>query len=263
MNRFIQNIILTLLIFLLCFSQTMEAKEIYHWNFKPASNNKPADTEPYYKQILEKHDGFFIGDTDEKVLYLTFDNGYENGYTEEMLDILKEKKVPATFFVTGHYLRSAPDLVKRMADEGHIVGNHSWNHPSLPALSDEKITKELNSVKKEYQRITGDKNMNYLRPPQGTFNENSIKKARELGYLHVFWSFAYVDWETNSQKGKQYAYDSIMKRIHPGAVMLLHTVSSDNSAALGEVIDECRKQGYRFGSIDEIASEKALENITP
>ncbi|RSL32531.1 delta-lactam-biosynthetic de-N-acetylase [Salibacterium salarium] len=250
-----------ILITVFCFSIGMNevnGEEVYKWNFKPSENNEPSDTEPEYKELLEKYDGLFIGDPEKKDVYLTFDNGYENGYTEDILDVLKEKQIPAAFFVTGHYLESASDTVKRMVKEGHTVGNHSWNHPSLPEISDKKIEEELGSVKEEFQELTGEKDMLYLRPPQGTFNESSLAKTRELGYINVFWSFAYVDWETSHQKGAEHAYQRIMKRIHPGAVMLLHSVSEDNAKALEKVIDEAQKQGYTFKNLDDLVLDTEL-----
>lgn len=244
---------------LLFSTQVGFAKEVYHWSFKPNNNHEPADTEKEYKDLLDRYSGFYIGDTSHKTLYLTFDNGYENGYTKDVLDVLKEKDVPAAFFVTGHYLNSAPGLVKRMVEEGHIVGNHSWNHPSLPEISDEELKEELEKVKEKFTQLTGETDMHYLRPPRGTFNERSLQKTEELGYVNVFWSFAYNDWETNKQKGADYAYNRIMERIHPGAVLLLHSVSKDNAEALGRVIDECRRQGYTFKSLDELIFENWLK----
>ncbi|SFF02074.1 delta-lactam-biosynthetic de-N-acetylase [Alteribacillus iranensis] len=234
-------------------------EEVYDWNFKPMPDNEPSDTEKTYKVLLDKYGGLFIGNSKKKTLYLTFDNGYENGYTEKILDVLKEKDVPATFFVTGHYLNSAPDLVKRMATEGHIVGNHSWHHPSLPEKSKETIKKELDAVKNKYKELTGKEDMYYLRPPQGKFNERSLAVTQDLGYINVFWSFAYMDWDTSNQLGEKAAFHSIMKRIHPGAIMLLHSVSKDNANVLGKVIDECRKQGYTFKSLDELIYEDWME----
>ncbi|WP_232735841.1 delta-lactam-biosynthetic de-N-acetylase [Alteribacter populi] len=227
--------------------------QVYHWNFKPKENNEPPTTEPHYEELLTKYGGFYLGDTSEKEVFLTFDNGYENGYTRKVLDVLEEKEVPAAFFVTGHYLNEEKELIKRMVDEGHIVGNHSFHHPSLPEVNNERMEKELTSVKELYTEITGDKIMNYLRPPRGTFSEKSLALTEELGYTNVFWSFAYVDWEINKQKGWKYAYDSIMRRVHPGAIMLLHSVSSDNAEALPKVIDDLRSQGYEFKSLDEIS----------
>ena len=195
---------------------------------------------------------FIKADPTKKEIYLTFDNGYENGFTEKVLDVLNKEQVPAAFFVTGHYLESAPDLVKRMAKEGHIVGNHSWTHPDLTRVSDERILEELEKVRKKTEELTGNKTMKYLRPPRGIFSERTMAIAKKQGYTHVFWSLAYVDWKTDQQKGAQYAYDNIMKQIHPGAVILLHTVSKDNADALERVIQDLKKQGYTFKSLDDL-----------
>lgn len=224
----------------------------YDWYFKPSQNNQPATTEPHYKSLLEKYGGYFIGNSEEKELYLTFDNGYENGYTAKILDVLKEKEVPAAFFVTGHYLKTSPELIDRMVKEGHIVGNHSFNHPSLVEVDDATLKEELDSVKAKFTEMTGIQEMKYLRPPRGIFSERTLALSEELGYTNVFWSFAYMDWDVNNQKGAQYAYDSIMKRIHPGAIMLLHSISKDNAEALGRVIDDLKTQGYVFKSLDEL-----------
>lgn len=232
----------------------------YHWSFKPAKNGQPATTEPHFIELLDRYGGFYIGDTTKKELYLTFDNGYENGYTEKVLDVLKEKNVPAAFFVTGHYLKTAPELVKRMVNEGHIVGNHTWSHPNLAQVSEEKLKEELEKVKQTFAEITGNKDMKYLRPPRGIFSEKSLALSEKEGYVNVFWSLAYKDWEIDKQKGADYAYNEIMKRIHPGAVLLLHSVSRDNAEALGRVIDECRKRGYTFKSLDDLLMEKMLDD---
>ena len=232
--------------------------DVLHWSFKPAKNHEPVTTEPEFIKLLDEAGGYFIGDTERKVLYLTFDNGYENGYTEKVLDVLREKKVPATFFVTGHYLDSAPDLVKRMVNEGHIVGNHSWHHPSLPAVDGERLSRELLKVKKRFAELTGIEYMNYLRPPRGEFSERSLELSEAEGYINVFWSLAYADWDVNKQKGADYAYNKIMDRIHPGAIMLLHSVSSDNAEALPRVIDEAKKQGYTFESLDDLTAQKMI-----
>ncbi|MGD6966120.1 delta-lactam-biosynthetic de-N-acetylase [Rossellomorea vietnamensis] len=235
------------------------------WGFKKGSEGKQAEAGKTYDDLLKKYGAFYKDSPDKKVLYLTFDNGYENGYTEKILDVLKEEKVPAAFFVTGHYLNSAPDLVKRMVKEGHIVGNHSWSHPDLTAVSDEKLRKELDMVKEKTADITKQQTMAYLRPPRGVFSERTMKLAKDAGYTHVLWSLAFVDWHTDSQKGWQYSYDNIMKQIHPGAVMLLHTVSKDNAEALEKVIKDLKKEGYTFKSLDYYEMSKDGRNplLTP
>jgi peptidoglycan-N-acetylmuramic acid deacetylase len=227
------------------------------WGFKKSTNEQPVEAGKNIDQLLEKYGGYYKGDAKKKYLYLTFDNGYENGYTGQILDVLKKEKVPATFFVTGHYLQSAPDLVKRMVKEGHIVGNHSWFHPDLTTNSDEDIVnEELNSVRDKTKELTGQKKMNYMRPPRGVFSERTLKVAKEAGYIHIMWSLAYVDWYVNQQKGHQYAYDNIMRQAHPGAIMLLHTVSKDNADALETVIKELKKKGYKFKSLDDLTQKK-------
>ncbi|WP_431522085.1 delta-lactam-biosynthetic de-N-acetylase [Guptibacillus hwajinpoensis] len=234
------------------------SNESHDWYFKRSNDHAPATTEPEFLEMLTKSGGYFIGNTDQRELYLTFDNGYENGYTSDILDILKQEEVPAAFFVTGHYLTDQPDLVKRMVKEGHIVGNHSWSHPDMTAISDDRIREELQKVKEEYTRLTGDKSMQYLRPPRGVFSERSLATSREEGYRNIFWSLAYKDWETNNQKGSKYAYDSIMKQVHPGAIMLLHTVSKDNAEALQKVLRDLKKDGYQFKSLDELVFTRTL-----
>ncbi|WP_059105814.1 delta-lactam-biosynthetic de-N-acetylase [Shouchella shacheensis] len=230
----------------------------HNWSYKPAPQHTPSGTEPYYVELLEQSDGYYIGHPNQKTLYLTFDNGYENGYTEKVLDVLKEKEVPAAFFVTGHYLHSAADYVKRMVEEGHIVGNHSFHHPSLPAKDDAGLEEELTKVEERYTQITGGPYMRYLRPPRGEFSERTLMKSKELGYTNVFWSLAYVDWEVDKQKGGDYAYEKVMRRIHPGAIILMHSVSPDNAEALAKIIDECEKLGYTFRSLDELGLSQPL-----
>ena len=252
-----------LLIFLLTFvtsTALAASNNPIHWGFKKGSNGQQADAGKAYEALLEKYDAFYKGSPDEKVLYLTFDNGYENGYTGQILDVLKKEKVPAAFFVTGHYLKSASDLTKRMAKEGHIIGNHSWSHPDMTQISDEQIRTELSKVKEETTRLTGQKDMQYLRPPRGILSERTLKTAREAGYHHVLWSLAFKDWQTNQQKGWKYAYDNIMAQVHPGAIMLLHTVSKDNADALEKVLQDLKKEGYMFKSLDDYMMKEQIKN---
>lgn len=245
----------TIIMGIVCCGGVAEAKD---WYFKPEKNNRPPATEPEYERLLEKYDGVYIGNPARKEIYLTFDNGYEAGYTASILDTLKKEKAPATFFVTGHYLTDQPELVTRMVREGHIIGNHSWGHPDLSQIGDEKYRRELAKLKEAYTRLTGKKDMYYLRPPRGTFSERSLKLARDEGYISVFWSAAYKDWIRDANRGADYAYEQIMNRIHPGAVLLLHTVSRDNSEALPRVIHDLRAQGYRFRSLDDMMIDRIL-----
>lgn len=227
------------------------SNQAIHWGFKKGHNEQQAEAGEAYDQLLARYDSFYKGSPTNKFLYLTFDNGYENGYTAQILDVLKNHRVPATFFVTGHYLKSAPELTKRMVDEGHIIGNHSWSHPDMTQISDSQIKTELEKVKVETEKLTGQSQMQYLRPPRGILSERTLKVAQEEGYLHVLWSLAFKDWQTNQQKGSSYAYDQIMKQVHPGAVILLHTVSKDNAEALDKVLTDLKNRGYAFKSLDE------------
>lgn len=235
------------------------SNKAYGWGFVKSKNGVPADAGPELHSIAEKHHAIYKHNTQDKVLYLTFDNGYENGYTARVLDILKAQKVPGIFFVTGHYLKTAPDLAKRMVKEGHLIGNHSWHHPDLTTLSSEKIIIELDTVRKETKKLTGQKTMQYLRPPRGIFSERTMDIANRAGYVHIFWSLAYKDWDINNQKGSAYAYNEIMKQIHPGAILLIHTISKDNADALEKVITDLKKQGYSFKSIDDLLMKQEIK----
>ncbi|WP_404458174.1 delta-lactam-biosynthetic de-N-acetylase [Oceanobacillus kapialis] len=248
--------IAVLLTFPLFHVASIEA-EGYGWGYKKNSDH----TLPYigkYEEMLEKYGAYYADKSGEKNVYLTFDNGYEEGYTDDILDVLKKKEVPATFFVTGHYVKSEPDLVKRMVDEGHIIGNHSYHHPDFSVISKESMKKELEDLEKAVAEVSEQDNLKYLRPPRGIFNEQTLDWSYELGYLHIFWSLAFIDWETSKQKGWEYAFNQIMDQIHPGAIILLHTVSSDNAQALERLITELHKQGYAFKSLDDLVLEDKL-----
>ncbi|WP_019243450.1 MULTISPECIES: delta-lactam-biosynthetic de-N-acetylase [Bacillus] len=233
----------------------------YGWGFVKSKNGVPADAGAELNAIVNNHGAVYKDETNEKVLYITFDNGYENGYTGQFLDVLKKHKVPGIFFVTGHYLESAPELAKRMVKEGHLIGNHSWHHPDLTTLSKDKIVDELNSVRKKTEELTGQTGMQYLRPPRGIFSERTIEIANKAGYVHIFWSLAYKDWDVKAQKGPGYAYDNIMRQVHPGAIMLIHTISKDNADALDRVIVDLKKQGYVFKSIDDLIMKREMNNL--
>ncbi|MFF2888395.1 delta-lactam-biosynthetic de-N-acetylase [Paenibacillus sp. NPDC057967] len=226
---------------------------VFHFGFKKSVDGRlPSIDEEGFKPIITKHGALFLGDTTRKELFLTFDNGYENGLTAKILDVLKDKQVPATFFVTGHYIKDQPELLKRMAAEGHIIGNHSWSHPDMSQLSEEAIRTELEKVKEQVHAVTGQQGMAYLRPPRGIFNERVLSASKSSGYTSVFWSIAYKDWDVRAQKGASYAFQQVTKQLHPGAILLLHSVSQDNADALGSIIDEARRQGYEFKSLPEL-----------
>ncbi|MDP4132955.1 MAG: delta-lactam-biosynthetic de-N-acetylase [Bacillota bacterium] len=224
----------------------------FGWGFRKLQGTRPEFTEGQ-KSVMSKYGCIYIGNENDKKIYLTFDEGYENGYTASILDTLKEKGVKATFFITGPYLDKNTDLVKRMLDEGHIVGNHTVHHPNMPSLvTAQKMEEEITSLDRNFNEIFG-KHMKYFRPPEGAYSERSLAASNAAGYTTVLWSFAYRDWETGNQKGSEYAFKSVTGYLHNGCVMLLHAVSSDNASALGNIIDEVRAQGYTFESLDDFA----------
>ncbi len=202
---------------------------------------------------LKAHNAYFVGDTTQKTIYLTFDAGYENGHTAAILDALKKHDAPAAFFVVGHYLESAPELVRRMVAEGHTVGNHTCHHPDMSAIGQrEAFQQELAGVEDLYRQVTGQEMAKIYRPPQGKYSEQNLQMACELGYRTYFWSLAYVDWYADKQPTRQQALDKLVGRIHPGAVVLLHSTSATNAAVLDEVLTKWEELGYRFGALTEL-----------
>ncbi|MBQ6695824.1 MAG: delta-lactam-biosynthetic de-N-acetylase [Lachnospiraceae bacterium] len=205
---------------------------------------------------LEKYNAYYVGDTKEKVIYLTFDAGFENGNTEPILDALKKHDAKATFFVVGHYLETAPDLIKRMVEEGHTVGNHTYHHPDMSKISDKaSFAKEMQDVEALYQEITGEDMKLYYRPPQGKYSKANLEMAKELGYHTFFWSLAYVDWYQDDQPTHEEAYSKLLKRIHPGAIVLLHSTSQTNGEIMDELLTKWEEMGYTFGTLDELVGK--------
>ena len=208
------------------------------------------------KDQLRQYQAAYIGNTSEKVLYLTFDAGYENGCTAKILDTLKEKQVPAAFFLVGNYIQRSPDLVRRMVAEGNTVGYHTMQHYDMSRLSDTAaFSKELTDLEALYQETVGQELPKYYRPPQGIYSEENLKMAQELGYQTVFWSLAYVDWNNDAQPTRETAFAKLLPRTHNGAVVLLHSTSKTNAEILGELIDKWKEAGYRFGTLEELFSQ--------
>ena len=205
---------------------------------------------------LKKYHAAYMDPTDEKVIYLTFDAGYENGNTPAILEALKKHDVSATFFVVGNYLETSPELVKQMVAEGHTVGNHTFHHPEMSKISDAaSFEKELKDVETLYQKITGEELPRFYRPPQGKYNTQNLQMAGDLGYKTFFWSLAYVDWIQDQQPTKEAAFDKLLKRIHPGAVVLLHSTSSTNAQILDELLTKWEEMGYHFAPLSELAEK--------
>ena len=206
---------------------------------------------------LSRYDGAYLGNTGDKVLYLTFDAGYENGSTAKILDTLKAHQVPAAFFLVGNYIEKNADLVRRMAQEGHIVANHTMHHPDMSKLSDKAaFSKELTDLENLYKETTGQEMPKYYRPPQGLYSEENLKMAKELGYKTVFWSLAYVDWLSDAQPTAEEAFRKLLPRTHNGAVVLLHSTSKTNAEILDELLTRWKDMGYRFGTVEELFSTK-------
>ena len=202
---------------------------------------------------LKKYDAAYLGDTSEKVIYLTFDAGYENGCTAKILDTLQKHNVKAAFFLVGNYIARNADLVRRMVEEGHTVGNHTMHHPDMSKLKDkEAFAKELQDLEELFLEKTGKPLPKYYRPPQGIYSEENLKLAKDLGYKTVFWSLAYVDWKNDSQPSKEEAFAKLLPRIHPGAVALLHSTSETNAQILDELLTKWEEMGYHFGTLDEL-----------
>lgn len=230
---------------------------VYHWYCKRNSSHQQPIADADLRWI-ENYGGYYLdhahGDTsEEKVLYLTFDAGYENGNVEKILNVLQEENVSGAFFILGHLIQSHPDLIRRMKNEGHIVGNHTNTHRNMTELNDlEEFQKELESLERIYSETVGAPIDPYYRPPEGTFDERSLRYADQLGYKTVFWSFAYEDWDNQNQPSPDTAKAKILKNLHNGAVILLHPTSETNALILRDIIQECKAQGYRFGTLDEL-----------
>jgi peptidoglycan-N-acetylmuramic acid deacetylase len=202
---------------------------------------------------LKQYDAVYLGDTSKKVIYLTFDAGYENGSMEKILDALKKHNVKAAFFLVGNYLEQNADLVRRMVSEGHIVGNHTMHHPDMSKITDPAaFQKELSDLETLFKQITGKEMPKYYRPPQGIYSEENLRMAKEMGYKTVFWSLAYVDWNNDAQPTAEQAFAKLLPRTHNGAVVLLHSTSRTNAQILGELLTKWKAMGYTFGTLEEL-----------
>ncbi len=220
------------------------------WYFNKNTNHQPPAAQKEFD--IRQYDGYYLGDIENKIVYLTFDEGYENGNTEKILDVLKEKGVKATFFVTKSYIKANVELIKRMVEEEHIVGNHSVTHKSFPDLKDEEITSELEDTAEFFKETTGKEMPKVFRPPMGEYSARTLSLAKSLGYKTIFWSFAYKDWLVDEQPGKDVAYKTVMDNLHSGSIMLLHPVSTSNAEALPDIIDSIKKAGFKFGSLNDL-----------
>ena len=254
--------LLTLIITLSCIGGIEQSKKIetnsgvalsnttIGWGIKRNDNHEQPDLGTKNKELISKYNGMAMGNPDKNYIYLTFDLGYEAGYTASILDSLKNEGVTATFFITAHYLNTASDLVERMINEGHIVGNHTVNHKSMPNLSDDEMKKEIMQLNQSLNEKFGYE-MKYLRPPKGEFSERSLSIIDSLGFKTVMWSFAYVDWNEDSQPSSSEAIKMITSNLHNGEIILLHATSKTNAEIMSQMIQETKNQGYEFKSLNE------------
>ena len=222
------------------------------WGIKREDNHKQPDLGKKNRELIEKYNGYAMGNENDKYVYMTFDLGYEAGYTENILDTLKNNNVSATFFITAHYVNTASDIVQRMINEGHIIGNHTVNHKSMPSLAQEQLTNEIMNLHTAIYEKFGYE-MKYMRPPKGEYSERSLDTTRKLGYIPVMWSFAYEDWDEAKQPSEQEGINKIINNTHNGEIMLLHATSKTNMKILDSVIKQIKEMGYEFKSLDEFA----------
>lgn len=223
----------------------------YGWGFSRNSRNEIPNIGIYEKEI-ENTNSYYVDKSGSKNIYLTFDAGYDNGILPQILDVLKDKNVKSTFFVTGDFITREKELLLRIDKEGHIVANHTWNHKNITKISTDELKREISRVEEAYYSLTGKNMVKFFRPPEGEFDTASLMKVKELGYKTFFWSIAYRDWDTKNQSGNMYGYNKIMDNLHDGAIILLHTVSKDNLECLPSVIDDIRELGYTIKNLDEM-----------
>lgn len=251
-----------LLLFAVCFLAGRTAAQIRdavlpasadgNWGLSFQEEGKPPVANAS-REELAKYDAWYAGDADKNVIYLTFDCGYENGNTPAILAALKKHSVPATFFVVGNFVKDNPELIKQILADGHTIGNHTSHHPDMSKISDmDSFKKEITELEEAVYQASGQQVSKYYRPPQGKYSENNLKMAQELGYQTFFWSLAYVDWYADDQPTKEEAFEKLLGRIHPGAIVLLHNTSSTNGAILDELLTKWEGMGYTFGALGDL-----------
>lgn len=233
------------LMFIMFFTTSYLSLNAYGFGFTRNDNHDTPEIGKY-KTIIENTDSYYVGDTNQKEIYLTFDAGYDNGELPKILDILSEKKVLASFFITGDFIKRFPELVIRMAHEGHAICNHTYNHANITKISKDELLVELTKLEEAYYNLTGMQMVKYFRPPEGEFDRTSLLNVKSLGYKTVFWSSAYCDWNVNGQKSVEYTKRMYINNLHNGAILLMHSVSSSNREALPSIIDEVQNKGYTF-----------------
>ncbi|MCL2368125.1 MAG: polysaccharide deacetylase family protein [Oscillospiraceae bacterium] len=256
-----RRILYLLLVIVLLSGVAGSALAAENWGLSfPSPGDKPVGNAS--AEALLEHGAYFIDPTEEKVIYLTFDAGFENGYTEPILDVLRDAEVPAAFFLVGTYIRDHPELVRRMVAEGHIVANHTMNHPNMAGISDiGRFRAELEAAEEAFETATGEAMPKFYRPPEGKYSEANLKMAKELGYTTVFWSLTYVDWYVDDQPSKVQAFEKLIPRMHPGAILMLHSTSATNAEILEELILVYREAGYEFRCLSELGRTCASKEL--
>ena len=259
MKRILTFLIASLCIISLCSPKIFAADQVYSWYCVRNKEHKQPKADSQMS-FVEKYGGYYVDrryneNSEEKVIYLTFDAGYENGNVSKILDVLKEENVSAAFFVLDNLITRNKELIIRMADEGHLVCNHTSKHLDVTKCKTiDEFRSELNLLENNYEMATGRKMPKYFRPPEGKFSQKSMEYAAQLGYKTIFWSFAYADWDNSSQMSYDAAKEKIMSNLHNGEIMLLHPTSATNAAILGDIIRELKTQGYRFGTLDDLTN---------
>ena len=244
------------------FCPTVQAAECHSWYCVRAKDHAQPRVDAAL-EFVEGYEGYYIDhryadpNASDKVVYLTFDVGYENGNVAKVLDALAAEEAAGAFFILGHVAEKNPELVRRMAAEGHLVCNHTYSHKNMTGKSAEELAAELRRMEDACRTSTGVEMARYFRPPEGKFDEKMLRQAKDLGYKTIFWSFAYADWDNGKQPDPVAAKRKILDNVHNGAVILLHPTSATNAAILGDVLREMRAQGYRFGTLDELVGNRA------
>ena len=248
MKKFICSI---MIMFTMFFTTSYMSLNAYGFGFTRNENHETPEIGKY-KAILENTNSYYVGDTNQKEIYLTFDAGYDNGELPKILDILNEKNILASFFLTGDFIKRFPELTIRMAHEGHAICNHTYNHANITKLSIDELKVEITKLEEAYFNLTGMHMVKYFRPPSGEFDRTSLLNVKSLGYKTIFWSSAYCDWNVNGQKSVEYTKEMYLNNLHNGAILLMHSVSSSNREALPSIIDEVRSLGYTFKTVTSL-----------
>ena len=247
----IKSILYILCLFTISFYSITSNVFAYGWGFTRNSNHTSPNIGAYAKEI-EGTNSYYIGDVNKKSLYLTFDSGYDNGVLDEIICVLDEKNIKASFFITGDFVNRFPELVKKLESHGHLMCSHSYSHRSLTTMSEEEIKSDLEKLETTYYNLTNKPIAKYFRPPKGDFNKEKLLYVSSLGYKNIFWSMAHYDWDVNKQMSVEKTEKIVLDNLHNGAIILMHSVSISNARSLPNIIDKAIEQGYEFETLDKL-----------